>query len=244
MNMTRDKVDKVKRSRKRGEGQDGSVLFVVLLLIIMFTGLGLLAMRHTRQELRSSGAYKDNSQATALAEGALAMLATDLKKSADYYGANFALTDYQTFHGDGGTNSEDEYHIPPNPELFPEIAGGFCESNPGVEGCVHQLSWASDHSGVDLDDDDGLDTWDDGTNELIHYYNERAVTTVKQFAPIVGPCPPGYSCNDEQNYGWYIFKVEANVKYGGSSTDPSVYERGHAVGKGRMTIGPVGVYGK
>ena len=58
-------------------GQEGAILFVVMLLIIMFTGLGLLAMRHTRQELRSTGAYFDNMQAASLAESALAMAATD-----------------------------------------------------------------------------------------------------------------------------------------------------------------------
>ena len=79
-----------KRNDGRAEGQEGAILFIVMLLIIMFTGLGLLAMRHTRQELRSTGAYFDNMQAASLAESALAMAATDNKLSSDIYRAAFS----------------------------------------------------------------------------------------------------------------------------------------------------------
>jgi Tfp pilus assembly protein PilX len=74
----------VKRNRKRGK-EGGLVLLMVLLLVIMFTGLGLMAMRHTQGEIRSSGAYMDSLQASALAEGALAMAVTDIKENYSFY---------------------------------------------------------------------------------------------------------------------------------------------------------------
>lgn len=233
-----------RRARRDAGGQEGAVLLIVLLLILMFTGLGLLAMRHTRQELRSAGAYKDNSQATALAEGALAMMATDLKRSADYYQAQFSLADYQAPSSDGGVDGT-EYNIPLNPVLFPDVPGSYCAANPTLEGCVHQLSWSSEIADDTQDDDDGVDPWA-ASSEILHLYNDRAVTTVTQFQPRIGPCPPGYSCDDEQNYGWYIFTVEAESIYGGAyyAEANANYEKGRAVGKGRMTIGPIAVYGK
>jgi len=234
---------KVRDHDAGGGGQDGTVLLVVLLLIIMFTGLGLLTMRHTRQELRSSGAYKDNTHAVNLAEAALAMMATDLKKSSDYYLAQFSQTDFEDISADGGVLGT-EYHIPLNETLFPEVTNGYCARNnttgQEVPGCIHQLSWDADDNGTA-----GVDPWNDGNALITGLFLDKAVTTVTQYPPTVGPCPPGYSCDDEQNYGWYIFNVQATAEYGGAYGEASsVYEKGRAMGRSRMTIGPVAVFGK
>jgi hypothetical protein len=226
-------------------GQEGTVLLVVLLLIIMFTGLGLLTMRHTRQELRSSGAYKDNTHAVNLAEAALAMMATDLKKSSDYYLAQFSMSDFEDISADGGVLGT-VYNIPLNETLFPAVENGYCARNnttgQEVPGCIHQLSWDADDNGTA-----GVDPWDEANTDTLitGLFRDKAVTTVTQYPPVVGPCPPGYSCDDEQNYGWYIFNVLATAEYGGTYGEASsVYERGRAMGRSRMTVGPIAVFGK
>lgn len=234
-------------------GQEGAILFVVMLLIIMFTGLGLLAMRHTRQELRSTGAYFDNMQAADLAESALAMAATDIKLSSDFYRAAFSSSEYDIIDADAGPAEEFlevEHAIPLNPEagkreigthpvLFDTVLGGYCAANVGtVSACVHQLSYPI--SG-DTDFDDMMGTW--------------ARTTIRQTTPKIGPCPPGYSCSDEQNYGWYIFTVDATSIYGQGRHDLTVppaaavpnannYAQGRAQARGIMTVGPIGVFGQ
>ncbi len=235
-----------KRNAGNMSGQEGAILFVVMLLIIMFTGLGLLAMRHTRQELRSTGAYFDNMQAASLAESALAMAATDIKLSSDFYRAAFSSADYNLIPA--ATGLDVEYGIPINEEagkrddgihpiLFPTVLGGYCADHVGtVLACVHQLSYPI--SG-DTDFDNMMGVW--------------ARTTIKQTSPKVGPCPPGYSCSDEQNYGWYIFTVDATSIYGqgGYETgDPAAvpdgfnYAQGRAQARGIMTVGPIGVFGQ
>ena len=233
-----------KRNDGGTQGQEGAILFVVMLLIIMFTGLGLLAMRHTRQELRSTGAYFDNMQAASLAESALAMAATDIKLSSDFYRAAFSSAEYSLLTADAGL--EPDYEIPLNPEpgkredgthpiLFDEVLGGYCAANVGtVPACVHQLSYPI--SG-DTNFDDMMGVW--------------ARTTIKQTTPKVGPCPPGYSCSDEQNYGWYICTVDAASIYGqgGNGLSASVpsgfnYAQGRAQARGIMTVGPIGVFGQ
>lgn len=238
-----------KRNDGRMPGQDGAILFIVMLLIIMFTGLGLLAMRHTRQELRSTGAYFDNMQAASLAESALAMAATDIKLSSDFYRAAFSSAEYDVITADAGLTEdfmEVEHAIPLNPEsgrrvvnthpiIFDTVPGGYCAVNDGtVPACVHQLSYPISGN---TDFDNMMGVW--------------ARTTIRQTTPKVGPCPPGYSCSDEQNYGWYIFTVDATSIYGQGGNGLSVgvpsgfnYAQGRAQARGIMTVGPIGVFGQ
>jgi hypothetical protein len=233
-----------KRNDDSMPGQEGAILFVVMLLIIMFTGLGLLAMRHTRQELRSTGAYFDNMQAASLAESALAMAATDIKLSSDFYRAAFSSADFAIIAADAGLDND--YEIPLNPEpgkreigthpvLFDTVLGGYCDDHTGtVSACVHQLSYPVSGS---TDFDNMMGTW--------------ARTTIGQTPPKIGPCPPGYSCSDEQNYGWYIFTVDATSIYGQGGNGLSApvpnannYAQGRAQARGIMTVGPIGVFGQ
>ena len=64
--------DRARRTRRR-QGQEGAVLLVVMLLIIMFIGLGVLAMNHTRSEMRATMSYLDATQAENCAEAVLLM---------------------------------------------------------------------------------------------------------------------------------------------------------------------------
>ena len=240
-----------KRNNDGMKSQEGAILFIVMLLIIMFTGLGLLAMRHTRQELRSTGAYFDNMQAASLAESALAMAATDIKLSSDFYRAAFSSAEFNIIDADAGPTEDFldvEHAIPLNPEpglrdigthpiLFGTVPVGYCADHVGtVAACVHQLSYPISGN---TDFDDMMGIW--------------ARTTIRQTTPKIGPCPPGYSCSDEQNYGWYIFTVDATSIYGqggyqvgGSAAVPDGfnYTQGRAEARGIMTVGPIGVFGQ
>jgi hypothetical protein len=210
------------KSRNRAQ-QRGMVILVVMLLIILFTGLGILAMRHTRLELRATGAYRDATQAAALADGALAIVATDLRISSDYYQFMFLNSEYDGMSVDGGV---EEYEIPLSEDL--QLASG--DAGPATDGIIPQLSGTLASN-----------------PELGALYGAEAITRVKHTAPALGPCPPGYSCNDEQNYAWYYFLVNATADYGpqvSGNPEHPLYESGRARARGRVMVGPVAAYGR
>ena len=222
-----------KKVGDRRREQAGYVMIIVLLLIIMFTGFGILAMRHTQAELRSSGAYLDATQAGDLVEGALALVATDLRVSSDYYEYQFLSTEAESM-ADGGVD-DGNYEIPLNTDLYG--AESTCTATGAPAGCIAFLSTP----GMYREMYEGAEEGD------VDLYGVDVMTSVRHFNPEVGPCPPGFSCFDDQNYGWYAFTVEATAHYGSRTTSdvPSPqFELGRAVGKGRMTVGPVSVFGK
>jgi len=195
------------------------VILVVLMLVLMFTGLGIMSMRHTRLELRSTGAYLDATQAAAMAEGALAIVATDIRLASDYYQFSFTQADHV---GATTTSQVEEYVIPLSDEIYPDGAP--------ADGSVPHLSevLASD---PDMQD----------------FYGTRARTRVRHTSPLVGPCPPEYSCDDEQNYAWYYFLVNATADYGplvNVSPSRPLYESGRARARGRVLVGPIAAYGR
>jgi Tfp pilus assembly protein PilX len=210
-------------SNRAHQGERGTVLLVVILLVIMFTGLGLLAMRHTRLELRSTGAYLDSAQAGKLAEGGVALVATDLRLSSDYYQFMFTSSDSESETTDAGTD-EVQYTIPLS-TMFQEGDAGSSE-----DGTISYLSGTL------------------ATNtEQAALYGVEADTKVTQSTPVLAPCPPGYSCIDDQNYGWYYFTMNSTAVYGPpASLDGShpLYERGRARARGRVTVGPIAAYGQ
>jgi hypothetical protein len=217
----------VSKNRKGRRGEAGYVLIIVLLLIIMFTGLGVLAMRHTQEELRSAGAYLDATQAGELVEGALALVATDLRSSSDYYEYQYLASESEAT-ADGGVD-EGSYEIPLNEELF---TGAGC-NDAAHPSCIAYLSTSSTDPAAGL------------YREMGPLYGVDVMTSVTHREPEVGPCPPGFSCFDDQNYGWYTFTVDATASYGSQNKSSStLFELGRAVGKGRMTVGPIGVFGK
>jgi hypothetical protein len=121
------------------------------------------------------------------------------------------------------------YKIPLNADLF-DGSGCNDTANPS---CIAYLSTSTSSP------TEGL------YREMGPLYGVDVMTTVTHKEPEVGPCPPGFSCFDEQNYGWYTFTVDATASYGSPGKSSSnLFELGRAVGKGRMTVGPVGVFGK
>ena len=217
--------------------QAGFVLIIVMILIMLVSGLGLLAVRHARQEAHSTGAYVDSTQAIALAQSAMAVAITDLRKSPDYYQYHF--NDASAIVASG-----DIWHLKYAIKLD---SGNFTKEGsvgsticvvgkvPNVKGCVQILSSPFYDSG-------GVDGGDD------YFSGSQFYTTLTYDAPIVGPCPPGYSCFDDQNYAWYVFGINVIARYGYTDqwtiTDDKFIETARAEGKGRVTIGPIGAYGR
>ena len=209
-------------------GERGTVLLVVILLVLMFTGLGLLAMRHTRQELRSTGAYMDSAQAGKLAEGAVAIVATDLRLSSDYYQFMFTSSNFEQIEaaGDAGVQGE-QYEIPLS-DLLAEPDAGTSDDG--------KISYLSGTLATNPDE--------------AALYGVVGNSVVTQGGPVMAPCPPGFSWFDEQNYGWYYFTVNSTATFGpdpGNITsvpDTPLYEFGRAKARGRVTVGPIAAYGQ
>ncbi|MBN2716787.1 MAG: hypothetical protein JXX14_13125 [Deltaproteobacteria bacterium] len=219
----------------------GFVLIIVLLLIILVSGLGLMAVRHSRQEASSTGAYVDSTQAVALVESAMAVAISDLRGSPDYYRERFIspetpdMTDAdsdgsaddtetpQQIIGDATDMWRVSYAFPLSNDFYSAGTPDSCDFREGTDcppGFVPDLSKIS------------------GAGP-----NYRTLLTFD--APMLGPCPPGYSCFDDQNYAWYIFGVNSTVQFGTSYAywNTRFVETARAQGKGRVTIGPIAAYG-
>jgi Tfp pilus assembly protein PilV len=218
----------------KDKDQRGFVLVIVLSLVIVVSGLGLLAMRHAQQESRTVGAYVDADQAVAAVDAAMAMAMADLRKSADYYQLRFSLaTDLVTSTTDNFVDiNKAQFAIPLNPVFFTDDVTANSNSD-----CV---------CNIDTTDKDGCvpllssPAFNDGQTGGEFY------TTITYDSPMVGPCPPGFSCFDEQNYGWYIFGVNATSRFGPKYTfeNKKFVESARATGHAQVTIGPIGAYGR
>jgi hypothetical protein len=170
----------------------------------------------------------DSAQAAKLAEGAVAIVATDLRLSSDYYQFMFTGSNFDQIEeaGDAGVQGE-QYEIPLSDLLTEPDAGST---------------------------DDGVITYLSGTlatnDEQAALYGVAGNTEVSHSGPVMAPCPPGYSCFDEQNYGWYYFSINSTASYGpdpGNITAPPgtpLYEFGRARARGRVTVGPIAAYGQ
>lgn len=207
---------------RKAEKQDGVVLLMVLLLVVLFSGLGLLAMRHTQGDLRSSGAYLNSTQAAAAAESAIMMVATDMRRNWQYPNESSCLNYYNRFQ-QAMYNSENE-----------KIKIGFSDVfNTSDAACEHR-------GRVPLNALRGAAPLALTGGPLSHGY---ADVQLYQTAPEIAPPPPGFSSDDEAStYDWYYFTVTAEAAYG---YGPSLGEndaltvKGSAVVRSHMKIGPV-----
>jgi Tfp pilus assembly protein PilX len=206
----------------RTKEQSGIVLLTVLLLVVMFTGIGLMAMRHTQGELRSAGAYMDSTQAALAAEAGLTMVATDMRLNFEdesaacvSYAAQFNTAswgDYTAFRAGG----EKTFFSPAfNPDCTTYVAGTVP---------LPELS---------------------GTAALAEtpvLSNATADVVIVQERPVLAGPPPGFSSDGQnQSYDWYVFTVHSTASYGvpaSGGTNP-LYVRGNAEAEARIMIGPV-----
>lgn len=204
--------------------QDGNVLLLVMLLILMFSGLGLLVMRHTHGEMRSALAYYDAAGAAAVAEGAVAMIATDLLLNYDApvsSGANYM--DAFAANRDAGVA-----------ELPLGFSSHFDSGGVYTAGALPDphLNGRFTTPVTPLADTSVTPALAGGTAEvqLVHLPRYPA------------PPPAGYSSDDASvsNTVFYYFEVRADARYGPqvASTISSIPE-GHARARTRMMIGPL-----
>jgi len=78
---------------------EGTVLLIVLALTIILSGLGLLAVQHTRYELQSASNYYDGIQSGQVAEASQVLATMLLNAQHDYYyGALVQLQSDPTAH--------------------------------------------------------------------------------------------------------------------------------------------------
>ena len=209
-------VENAKRTRR---GEEGVVLLMVVLLVVMFSGLGLLALRHTQGEMRSSGAYLDGTQAAAAAESAIIMAATDMRKNWRYpNSANTCVNYYTRFHQAlvGSTQTG--------------IQTGFSDIFNSADNCEHLGT-------LPVDSLNGTSPTALTGGPLVHGYSSVQLT---QDAPRIAPPPPGFSSDDQaRTYDWYYFTVTGRAQYGyGPDTTVSAV-RGAAVVRAHMKIGPL-----
>ena len=210
--------------RKRRKGEEGVILFMVILLVVMFSGLGILAMRHTQGELRSSNAYMDSTQAAAAAESAIMMMATDMRRNWRYPNQSSCLNYYARFQ-EATAN-----------QLPAPITTAFSDVfNPGDAECenIGYVPEAGFRGASPLAATGGP------------LNNGYASVSVSQAYPIVAPPPPGFSSDDAaRTYDWYYFTVTSQAAYGfgSDSVSPANNDgiiRGNAVVRSHMKIGPV-----
>lgn len=190
-------------------------MLMVLLLVVMFTGIGLLAIRHIRGEMRSAGAYRDSLQAASAAEAALAMQATDMRLYFDV-----TCDDGESYH-----TQFVEYR---NASATRGLRLKFSPYFRGGEACV---------------DDPGLvpDAELSGASALARttlFANSVARVTLEQDFPIPAAPPAGFSSKQAQNYGFYYFTLESKATYGHRNA-PAGMEKGEAIARSRMMIGPI-----
>jgi hypothetical protein len=188
-------------------------MLMILLLVIMFTGLGLMAMRHTQGEVRAAGSYFDVIQAEALAISPCTFLATDLRANYDYPIAAAGLSPYPTY--------KEQFALNPDggPVAFSPALDG---QNYAAGGLPHpQLNGTSPLADTPL------------------LSAANANIDIKYGAPETAPAMAGYShSNDEgTTYAFYYFTFTSRASFGGqgiSSTD-----RGRAAARCRLWVGPL-----
>jgi hypothetical protein len=214
---------------RRAERQGGAVLLLTLLFVAMFSGLGILAMRHTQAELRSAGTYVDSAQAELLAVAGIAMIATDIKTnwskkdlnwSAEWstYKDQFTAMEYEALSGDDDDDTDNTHEPRVELKFSPMFGGGA-------------------HDAGVLPDEQLTGVMQLGATSVLA--NAFVTTEMKHEMPILAPSEAGFSSSSDDNvtYSWYYFTT-TNKAYFGS---PETHKRsqGQAVARSRMVIGPL-----
>ena len=208
---------------RRRQGEEGVILLMVVLLVALFSGLGLLAMRYTQGELRSANAYLDATQASAVAESAIMMVATDMRSNWRYPNESPCLNYYAGFTKavQGGTVADIELGFSDRFNTDKDV----CEKG--------KVPFANLKGEAPLAITGG---------PLSSSY---ADVTLSQDAPVIAPPPPGFSSDDEsRTFDWYYFTVTSRAQYGYtwsglSEAGEERVVRGQAVVRSHMKIGPV-----
>ncbi len=221
-----------RQQQRRYSSQEGGILLIVLLLVILFTGLGLLAMKHTRAELSSTKAYLENLQAEALSGTAIAMAATDIRLYNDVRcaGTNIALRHIIN------TNMTDNVAPPWNYRFSANFQG----ADPPSMTCSVPAGSVPDPT------DTGVYR---GLAPLAQTgligAEARAVLTIQMDEPRDIVCPEGSSvreCGEENTYCCYRITLHSQTFFGADSatyapvTQKSILSRGQATASASLTV--------
>ena len=211
----------ITHSKKRCEQQEGIVMLLILLLVLMFTGLGLMAMRHTRGELRTTGAYLDNLQAAALAEAAIIMTAADMRLYWDYGCKNLSDPDNPNNDIDYEYQYRNFYSGSPDRQMSfsPAFQGGDPDNCTAGTG---QLPDPRLNGQLPL-----------AITESLSF--PRASVTVTHKPYECAYVMEGDSGETDRTFDYYWITVEAEADYGEPSNAPLV-SLGHAKARARMYL--------
>ena len=216
------------------------MLLMVILLVLMFSGLGLLALRHVQGDLRASSAYMDSTQSSALGETAVMMVATDMRRNWRVKNDPDKCDNYYT-----------QFHTAYLAEKKTDIKTGFSDVfNHGAD-CPAEMLGKLPVASLNGTAPTALTGMDKSWSPLAHGY---ADVTLSQDEPQLAPPPPGFSADDNgRTYEWYYFAVTSRAKYGfgGASkiietdtdgdtdTEAITGIEGNAVVRAHMKIGPL-----
>jgi len=233
-------VSRTEPKSRRRSGEEGVVLLMVILLVVMFSGLGLLALRHVQGELRSSSAYMDSTQAAAAAETAIMMTATDMRR-------NWRIMN----DPDKCPNYYDQFGLALQAGTTGNIKTGFSDIFNGASDCPTESLGKLPVASLSGTAPTALTLTGDGAGPLAHGY---ADVDVSQISPQRAPPPPGFSADDaSRTYDWYYFTVTSRARYGygggslvvttdtdgDTDTEGVSSMEGNAVMRAHMKIGPV-----
>lgn len=208
---------------KKSKQQSGIVMLTVLLLIIMFTGLGILAVRQTTNELRSVRLYGESEQAKACAEGTLTLLISDIDPNT-WANTNRTCTGtaretYQ-FQFDGANFPADGLitaSLNLNPNCLDYLPGE--PPNPYLSGRQNLTVTGYDPS-----------------NSLTAVCDGQIV-----FRPPYRVTPPSGNQTNVENetMEWKQFEAQSTASYGLPPGILENYPRGQATANAQMIIGPL-----
>lgn len=201
----------------------GNVLLMVMLLILTFSGLGMIVMRNTLGEMRSALSYYDATQAAAVAEGAVALLATDLTLNYDAP----AATGFNYMDAYAANRNTATVELPL--QFSPYFDDGSVTYAPGDLPDVNLNGRATTPVTPIAD-----------TTVAPALATASAQVAVTHMPRYPAPPPPGYSNDDASasNMEFYYFEVRADAQYGPSTTAAAIVE-GYARARTRMMIGPL-----
>ena len=219
------------KNRHRRASEEGAVLLLVLLLVVMFTGLGVIAMRHTRGEMRSASAYYESVQTSTVAEGALMLAASDIKNNWDNPpGANYRTQFMQDtlvpVDTDGNVGQVGEFKV-----SFSSDIAGFCPG--GLCPAAGQVPDAHINGTQPLD-----------VTPTLAYSSSNVSIFFR--APTLAPPPQGFSSSDDEgrNFDWYYFDVRSSATYGTPWETAKNVLSGQAQARARLMIGPLTSMGR
>jgi len=229
---------------RRRTGEDGFVLLLVSLLIIVFGTLGILSLRHTRSDLRSATSYQDATQAGLLSESGIAITSADMALNWDFFPIAGGT-------GCRGYRWQFEEFARLHPTLVPPTPS---EQNPLESQYTDLYSNQTCTSGV-------LDS--NGTQMPVDNPNSNVDAGLASASPLMGgatsnvrnriigirdvPAPRDFSqpSDSNQTVGWYQIEMMVTAS-AGERLDPSVTNpqdlqtvRGQARARALVKLGPV-----